>query len=813
MSIASTTWESLLEVGRQMAEMRQLTPLLTFITERALPLARADQGVLILLKSDGSLDIRANISSARAVVPASLFDEDLVWQAITMREPVTGGGGRSYLPLVARDSALGALVLDTSTAEQAADQGDLDMLRHFAALAAVCIQNALLNDTLEKRIAARTSRLVDVDARVRKLSQAVEQMPGAIAIADASGTIEYANPSLTRFTGYAPDDLTGQPQRVVERALFAGADLPAALETVRQGGVWQHEGQHTTKTGVPYWARLRLSPIKDAAGGITHILVTLQDITAHKQAEQALRESEERLARALTGGSHAVWDWDIRTGSVVRNDHWSAMLGYAPEDVPPRIDVLDTFCHPDDLAIVRERYTAHLEGKTPVYEAEYRLRTKSGQWRWVHDRGTVVERDAQGKPLRMSGTQHDITARKEAENALNQAHIRLTVLQEVDFELARKLDVDYVLRIALNAAVQLSGASAGFIGVAQDEGVILRHATGLYAKRIGVTIAQDNGITARVIRTHEPALVRDITFDSDYVDAVPGTRAQMTLPLMSGDRLVGVLTLETRDPDQFDDETYSFVKLLAVRIAIALDNARTYEELEHTVSELDAFADTVAHDLKNPLALVTGYISLVMSYDQDELTPELLRESLDRIQSNALKMSNIIDALLLLAGVRRTDQIHVAPIFMESVVSEVLERLSPMIASTGADITIGTDWPPVLGYAPWVEQVWMNYITNALKYGGEPPVIALGAEALPDGTVRCWVRDNGSGLTPEQQARVFKPFTRLSNRKVEGHGLGLSIVQRIITKLGGTVAVESAPDQGSEFSFNLPLATDEDDAG
>lgn len=812
MSIASSTWESLLNVGRQMAEMRQLAPLLTFITERALPLAHAEQGVLVLLTPDGSLDIRADISNARAAVPASPVDEDLVRQALTTRETVSSAGTQLYLPLIARDSALGALILNRCTPGQAAAQNDLSLLRHFAALAAVCIQNAMLNDTLEERIAARTSRLVDVDARVRKLSQAVEQTPGAIAIAGTDGVIEYVNPSLTLLTGYTPDDLTGQPQPIVDRALFAGADLPAALENVRQGGVWQQEGQHTTKSGMPYWVKVQLSPIKDAAGIITHVLITLEDITATTQSEQALRESEERLALALTGGSHAVWDWDIRTGSVVRNDHWSAILGYAPEDIPPRIDVLDTFCHPDDLAMVRERYTAHLEGKTPVYEAEYRLRTKSGRWRWVHDRGTVVERDAQGKPLRMSGTQHDITARREAEDALHQAHIRLTVLQEVDFELARKLDVDYVLRIALNAAVQLSGASAGFIGVAQDEGVILRHATGPYAAKIGLAIPQDNGITARVIRTCEPALVRDITFDSDYVDAVSGTRAQMTLPLMSGDRLVGVLTLETRDPDQFDDETYSFVKLLAVRIAIALDNARAYEELEHTVSELDAFADTVAHDLKNPLALVTGYISLVTSYDQDELTPELLRESLDRIQANALKMSNIIDALLLLAGVRRTEQIYVAPIFMESVVSEVLERLSPTIASTSADITVGNDWPPVLGYAPWVEQVWMNYITNALKYGGEPPAIALGSEVLPDGTVRCWVRDNGPGLTPEQQERVFKPFTRLSNRKVEGHGLGLSIVQRIVTKLGGTVAVESAPDQGSEFSFTLPRAADEDDA-
>jgi len=106
-----------------------------------------------------------------------------------------------------------------------------------------------------------------------------------------------------------------------------------------------------------------------------------------------------------------------------------------------------------------------------------------------------------------------------------------------------------------------------------------------------------------------------------------------------------------------------------------------------------------------------------------------------------------------------------------------------------------------MGHAPWIEQVWINYISNALKYGGRPPRVELGADPPSDGAVRFWVRDNGPGFTPEEQARLFTPFTRLAQMSVEGHGLGLSIVQRIVDKLGGQVSAEA----GSARAASLAL--------
>jgi two-component system sensor histidine kinase/response regulator len=110
-----------------------------------------------------------------------------------------------------------------------------------------------------------------------------------------------------------------------------------------------------------------------------------------------------------------------------------------------------------------------------------------------------------------------------------------------------------------------------------------------------------------------------------------------------------------------------------------------------------------------------------------------------------------------------------------------------------------------LGYGPWIEEVWANYLSNAMKYGGRPPRLELSADTM-DGKVRFRVRDNGPGLTPEQQARLFTPFTRLHQARATGQGLGLSIVRRIMEKLGGEAWVESEPGKGSTFGFTLPRA-------
>jgi signal transduction histidine kinase len=184
-----------------------------------------------------------------------------------------------------------------------------------------------------------------------------------------------------------------------------------------------------------------------------------------------------------------------------------------------------------------------------------------------------------------------------------------------------------------------------------------------------------------------------------------------------------------------------------------------------------------------------------------------VQESMQTLLHIGCKMDNIIDELLLLAGLRSA-QVKTGPLDMRCVVTEAQQRLAQVIQECKAEIVLKQPeaWPRALGYAPWLEEVWVNYISNALKYGGMPPRIELGADPLADGMVRFWLRDNGPGLNTEQQAQLFAPFTRLDRIRPNGHGLGLSIVRRIMDKLGGQAAVESEgiPGRGCVFSFTLP---------
>ena len=241
-------------------------------------------------------------------------------------------------------------------------------------------------------------------------------------------------------------------------------------------------------------------------------------------------------------------------------------------------------------------------------------------------------------------------------------------------------------------------------------------------------------------------------------------------------------------------------------IIIARARFKDMLELSERARELDAFAHTVAHDLKNPLGVLVGFAEL-LEEDYASIPPEDVVRFLHAIAEKGRKAINIVDELLLLASLRR-DEVPVTELDMAAVVGEALRRLASTIHKEQATIQLPGSWPASLGYQPWVEEIWVNYIDNAVKYGGRPAQVELGSDLWPEGMVRFWVRDNGPGLGCEAQAKLFTPFTRLDQMRVQGHGLGLSIVRRIAEKLGGQVGLESSgvPGEGCLFYFTLPAA-------
>jgi PAS domain S-box-containing protein len=238
------------------------------------------------------------------------------------------------------------------------------------------------------------------------------------------------------------------------------------------------------------------------------------------------------------------------------------------------------------------------------------------------------------------------------------------------------------------------------------------------------------------------------------------------------------------------------------------DLRRYTVELEARNEELDAFAHTVAHDLKNPLAVLVGH-SLALKKYLPGMSAEDVNNFLDTIVRNGNRVLTIVDELLLLSKVRRLDEVEIAPLDMGVIVNEALERLSTLKSECRAQVIMPDRWPAALGHGPWVEEVWVNYLSNAFKYGGTPPRVELGAREQADDAggdrpmVRFWVRDHGPGIPAEKQAKLFTLFTQLEAGPV-GYGIGLSIVHRIVKRLGGDVGVASQVGHGSLFWFTLP---------
>ncbi|MBN2637626.1 MAG: PAS domain-containing protein [Bacteroidales bacterium] len=224
-------------------------------------------------------------------------------------------------------------------------------------------------------------------------------------------------------------------------------------------------------------------------------------------------------------------------------------------------------------------------------------------------------------------------------------------------------------------------------------------------------------------------------------------------------------------------------------------------ELKQTLNELNAFAHTVAHDLKSPLAAQWTRIELLK---ESHLLGDEMVEAYQAISQGANKMMSIVDALLLLADVRNRDNVRLEPINMVLAVDNVLERLGDLVAKSSARIILPDEWTEVSCYQPWIEEVWSNYIANAIKYGGKPPVVEIGFDDEGD-RILYWVKDNGKGLSAEEIQSLFTEFKRLErhSKEVSGHGLGLSIVQRIIDRFEGETGVISDGKTGCTFYFTL----------
>jgi PAS domain S-box-containing protein len=236
-----------------------------------------------------------------------------------------------------------------------------------------------------------------------------------------------------------------------------------------------------------------------------------------------------------------------------------------------------------------------------------------------------------------------------------------------------------------------------------------------------------------------------------------------------------------------------------------LSNLHLQEQIsinESMIDDLKAFSQTVAHNLKTPINNIVGFSELLVDDIQEG---KVNTDWANQILVAGLKASSIIDGLLLFSSIS-VKEVLSEPIRMDAIIEEALKRNEQDILKRNICIDKPVNWPVVMGYAPWLEEVWANLISNAIKYGGDPPKLTFGFEKEENNGTVFFLQDNGNGLSKGQIDQLFIPFNNLNIISVDSHGLGLSIVKRIISKQKGMVwaVSENVPGKGSRFCFSLP---------
>jgi PAS domain S-box-containing protein len=534
--------------------------------------------------------------------------------------------------------------------------------------------------------------------------------------------------------------------------------------------------------------------------------------------EKQLRASEARFRSLIERSNDVIAIMDADRVIRYCSPSTTQVLGYLPGDMVGKS--LFEFLMPEKAPMTQETIRQMLQQPEVAIPIEWPVRHRDSSWRTMLGHVTNLLDDP--AILGIVINCHDVTERHRAQEALQQHNRDLNWLNQLGPTLTATLDPRQVAERLMQALVESIGAQGGSLWLVDRSGTGDLICQLAYpdppGSIVNLHLKAGEGVVGWVAQSGQSAIVSKVSADrrfSSAVDARTGfhTASVLAVPLRVQDQVIGVLEAINKQQGEFDAHDQTLLEMLSTSATIAIENAQLVQtlrqhaaELQARNEELDAFAHTAAHDLKSPVSLIVGFAEVLES-DAD-LFSEEQQKVLRSMAKSGRKMNNIIEEMLLLAGVRQ-QQVELQPLDMRSILAEAHKRLVDMTTQYQAEIISErpTEWPVALGHAPWVEEVWVNYLSNAIKYGGQPPRIELGAREQPDAFVHFWVHDNGPGLSQEEQTRLFTPFTRLDQVRARGHGLGLSIVRRIVEKLGGQVGVESQVGQGSTFYFDLPSIT------
>jgi len=694
---------------------------------------------------------------------------------------------------------------------QAARQSENDELRTRAALE----ESQNTNETLSKVIDER-----------RIFEALIENSSDFIGIADPDGKATYLNPAGRRMLGMAQD-------YPIENAQILDCYTPAqrsfAFDVILKG--MAEQGHWKGETYFRNWQTEEAIPVSDEhflikdteTGRVLGMGTITRDISETRRSQEEIRQSEERFELALRGADLGAWDWDVKSGKVIFNARWAEMRGFRLEEIKPHVDSWISGIHSDDWPRVQKAVADYFQGLVPEYESEFRALTKSGEWIWILDRGKVFTRDEEGQPIRMVGTELDITERKRLENEQR-------FLAEVGAVLTSTLDYEDTLENIAEMAVR-NFSDLCIVDVVNENGVrrlkvASRDPSNTWACNLFNQIPLDGNkpnLLKSVLESKRPVLMENLSSEmiasfSESEEDLQALRAAdlksvMAVPLLARGKLVGVITfISCSSTPRYGPADVYLAEELARRAALSIENARLLSEAQLAVKIRDEVLAVVAHDLGNPVAAISITTKLLRQFEQVDRAK--LDEFTNRILRSADNMRTLIGDLLDFARIQSgtfsvvKHACSLLPLIMTFIDGT---RVQAEVKQQTLEVDVPPNLPKVVIDAQRIGQVIANLLGNAVKFTPEGGKIRLSARHIA-ATVIVSVSDTGPGIAPEDLSKVFDRFWQGQRAKYKGSGLGLSIAKGIVDAHGGAIWAESKVPHGSSFSFTLPTVNPEGDA-
>jgi PAS domain S-box-containing protein len=502
---------------------------------------------------------------------------------------------------------------------------------------------------------------------------------------------------------------------------------------------------------------------------------TQVDITAQREQEILLRQSDARLRIALAAAGMGTWRVDLQTRMETRDASLNRILGLPDRETSQPLDDFIARVHPDDQSRVRAAMERAVRDRGE-YSEEVRIVRPDGVVRWIRDRGRVIA-DEHGSAFLITGAVMDVTEQRRAEE-----HDRL--LADVTQGLAASVDPDRAVANVANALVPR------------------------FAKRCAVHFIDADGLSEIAAAGSGEGVDERQVLEVTRSGAPLVEDRVIVVPLRAAGRVFGAITLSTAGTwRRYDTDDAAFATELADRVALAVDHARLFRDLERANRVKNEFLATLSHELRTPLNAVLGWTRMLR---RGTIPPDRTASILETIERNAAAQMQLIEELLdLSAMVAGGLRLTVTRVDIREVVGGAVETVRPAADAKGLTLNLafGPGVEEIAADPARMRQVLWNLLSNAVKFTPPDGTIDVDITAGP-ADVEIVIRDTGHGIPQDFLPYVFEPFRQgdsSSTRQVGGLGLGLAIVRYIVEAHGGTVtALSDGVDRGSTFAVRLP---------